>query len=78
MNTHDVHGREYAQLDKLNVGDKLEVDGDFTCMHGGDIKEVMRNKNGELYVKCSLDTQEHYLCGQDDGNGYLVGMYLIK
>lgn len=32
MTTKDKNGREYAKLSELKVGDKLEIDGGFTCM----------------------------------------------
>jgi hypothetical protein len=73
MPTHDKLGREYARLDGLKAGDMVHADGDFPCMRGN--YTVRSDGVGSLYVECDYNT--HYLDGQDDGNGSLVGFYKV-
>ena len=74
----DINGREYAHCNFINVGDKLEMDDCFTCMSKGEIKEVFHDENG-FYVKCNGEgeSSEHYLEGQENEAGYLIGMYKV-
>lgn len=79
----DINGREYAHINSIKTGDKLEVDDGFTCMTKGDIKEIFHDESG-FYVKCngSEDNKdkeaEHYLHGQQNDAGYLTGMYKVE
>jgi len=59
-----------VKLSDLNRGDIVEVDEHFTCMLAG---QRMVHKNSEgLYLVCK--NGYHYLDGQADGNGELVGI----
>jgi hypothetical protein len=73
MATRDKKGRRYAKLAGLRPGDKVQVDGGFDCMEAWSIKEVHQHKSGVLYINCGKGN--HILDGQDDGDGYLVGIY---
>lgn len=70
----DVNGREYARLSQLQVGDKVQVDADFTCMEPWATKIVKRRDDGTLYIEC--EEQQHALDGQlMDDDDSLVGIY---
>lgn len=68
---------DFCKLSDLSVGDKVKVDGGFTCMSDGDIKEVKIDKNDDLYVDCNDGT--HLLVGQTIMNNTdddtLIGVY---
>lgn len=72
---HDIHGRAYAKLSALKIGDHVVTDSGFTCMAGGDRKEVKRDEtNGALYVNCR--DKYHDLAGQLEADGdTLIGIY---
>lgn len=70
----DVNGHRYAKLDDLKPGYNVEVDGGFTCMDADVIKIVHSHENG-LYIDC--EEGRHFLNGQDDGDGYCVGIYKL-
>jgi hypothetical protein len=72
------------RLEDLNVGDVVIVDGGFDCMSAGP-KVVHADERGELYVPClgpigADGTPEdpgpcqHFLAGQEDEDGSLVGI----
>jgi hypothetical protein len=61
----------------LKVGDKLIVDGGFSCMTQGNEKEIF-DDNGELYVKCTYGKGKHYLYAQKDVNDNLYGFKIVK
>lgn len=71
MNTN---GRPYATVDQVVEGSRVECDGGFTCLDEGDVREVLKDNDGGLYIRCSKG--EHYLDGQIDGDHY-VGLYLV-
>lgn len=77
MSTHDLQGREYVRLSELEIGSKVECDGDFTCIDKGSILEIKKNKYG-LYIDCNegghnIDGQ--LSCKDED---HLVGLYPVK
>jgi hypothetical protein len=64
---------QYAKLDELKEGDKIELDAGFTC-HTAGIVTVCRDENsGELYFAC--DQGRHYLVGQVDNDDRLIGIH---
>lgn len=66
-----------VKLSKIKPGDKLIADGGFTCMKENDVKTVFKASDdpvyGGLFICCSHD--RHYLSGQLDSEGFLVGLY---
>jgi len=75
MATTNSKGRAYAPSSQISVGTVLEADGGFTCLTKGQRVTVAANDTNELYVPC--DEGEHYLDGQLDDAGYLIGFYLV-
>ncbi|MDR3513746.1 MAG: hypothetical protein P4L73_19085 [Caulobacteraceae bacterium] len=69
----DIDGRAYARLDDLQPGDTLIPDGGFDCLAEGQPRRVWRRESGELCIDCRSGV--HVLAGQDDGDGFLVGLY---
>ena len=63
----------WANLKTLKPGDRRFTDGGFPCMPDGELKVVRSDDNGQLYVACQHG--KHYLDGQDDGDGKLIGLY---
>lgn len=63
------------KLADLKPMDTVIVDDGFTCMKGGTMRTVFEGKHG-LYVTCAEG--EHYLDGQEDEDGELVGIYPNK
>jgi hypothetical protein len=57
------------RLRDVNAGDVLVADNGFTCIHQG-LYEV-KEDSGRLYVDCR--DGKHFLDGQDDGDGILIG-----
>lgn len=74
----DLNGRAYALVATVKAGDKLETDGDFTCMSKGKIVEVGIDDRG-LFIPCQKG--HHYLSGQVKidklGPQYYVGLYPV-
>jgi len=58
------------KLDDLKQGDVIVADDGFTCMPANRFCLVIEGRNGK-YVLC--EQGDHYLDGQDDGEGNLVG-----
>ena len=69
----DIHGRLYAILKNCRCGDKLEADGGFDCIQKGTILIIDYDRG--FYVPCTEGS--HYLEGQLDETGSLVGFYPI-
>lgn len=70
----DTKGRPYAAVAAVPAGSLLEVDGGFTCMARGEVRQVQRDDGG-LYVACK--DGKHYLDGQlNSTSNVYVGMYL--
>lgn len=71
----DKFGRAYAKVSDVKEGDRLEVDGDFTCMKNGSVYTVCKDESG-LFVLCKAGG--HYLDGQIEGVGveaFYMGLY---
>lgn len=73
MAATDKFNRPYARLDDLKRGDRVIVDDGFTCMTAWSEK-IVDEDNAGLFVDC--EDGGHGLDGQDDGDGFLVGIYL--
>ena len=58
------------KLTDIQPGDTIIADGGFTCMRAG--PTVVQADNAGLYVKCSEG--RHYLDGQEDEAGELIGL----
>jgi hypothetical protein len=68
--------REWAISRQVKPGDRLFTDDGFTCMPAWQAKIVRRDEKGELYVACLCERGgRHYLDGQLDEQGRLVGLY---
>lgn len=70
----DFKGRKYATIKNIKEGDRVQCDGDFTCIPANAIRIVRKSDEG-LYIKCSEG--EHYLDGQIKQH-YYIGLYPIK
>jgi hypothetical protein len=65
-----------TKMTQVKLGDTLKVvDSGFDCMKQDEVKVVMQNEKGELYVECSEG--EHYIDGQKDTHGNLIGLELV-
>ncbi|ETI62995.1 hypothetical protein C100_14880 [Sphingobium sp. C100] len=73
MSGADKNGRAYAHLSSLKAGDRVEVDGDFTCIPAGSTLTVEVDPTGELFIPCTSGM--HFLDGQLCGEDTLVGVY---
>ena len=74
MPTRDNNGRDYARLSKLEPGDVIEVDNDFTCINGGTQTRIHAAADGALYFACREGG--HLLDGQlDSRSDALIGVY---
>ena len=73
----DIKGRAYAKLSELKTGDKVEVDGGFTCMTEGENYDVRHDPERGFYIACNAQGG-HALDGQlgDDGET-LIGLYPV-
>lgn len=69
---HSTDGREWAKLSALKEGDRVEIDGGFTCMAAG-ARLVKKDKDGELYLDC--EDGGHYLDGQADDGEHCIGIH---
>lgn len=59
------------KLADVRAGDMLIADGGFSCLEAGP-HEVKADPKGELFIDCA--DGGHYLSGQEDQNGELVGL----
>lgn len=75
---------QWAQSSAIKEGDKVRADGGFPCIPDGTVLTVKRDPEyGEglpsLYVDCTCEEtttpQKHFLEGQADEEGSLVGLY---
>ena len=76
----DTNGRRWANLQTVEAGDFLVADDGFTCIEAGIRQRVRAAKNlgkgtGRLYVNCSCEGGRHFLYGQADEHGELIGFY---
>jgi hypothetical protein len=58
--------RAFAIMASIAAGDTLIADGGFTCVKGGEIVTVRRDRRGELYFPCA-GPDEGENCGADHG-----------
>lgn len=58
------------KLQDLTAGDIVTVDGGFYCMLQGE--HIVKETVGGLYLDCSEGS--HFLEGQEDENGELIGI----
>jgi hypothetical protein len=63
--------RHYAKLSEISTGDMIEIDGGFTCQKAGRYM-VHFSKKGPWFM---CDDGRHYLDGQADDDGYLIGIW---
>jgi hypothetical protein len=66
----DTHGFGALALDEVKPGDRLVADGGFTCISDGEVLVVETDDLG-LFVPCRAG--RHYLDGQEDVDGRLIG-----
>lgn len=59
-----------TKLTDLQVGDIVLTDKGFTCLPQGE--HIVKVRDGLLYIECKEG--EHYLFGQADKEGNLVGV----
>jgi hypothetical protein len=79
---NDKQGRAYAHMSELTAGDRVTVDGDFTCLRPWSQHSVEQDEHG-LFVRCDgpdgerpAGSEKHYLDGQLAEHGdALVGVY---
>ena len=64
--------RGFIHRSAVKAGMKIKTDAGFTCLASGVPHTVCENDHG-LFIPCAMG--QHYLDGQDDGDGYLVGLY---
>lgn len=72
----DLQGRAYARVGDVKAGDRLEADGDFTCIRKGAVLTVEDAGDG-LKVPCRHQGG-HMLDGQIKGKGaraHYLGLY---
>lgn len=69
----------FALAKDVKTGDWLQADGGFTCMREGTVHRVVNvqfgNKTG-LALVCH--DGHHFLDGQEDNQGYLVGLTKLQ
>lgn len=63
--------KSYALLENVRAGDSLIADGGFQCLALGEVALVKSDEHG-LYVNCG--DGHHYLDGQADEHGRLIGL----
>ena len=59
------------KMEDVHVGDTLVLDNGFTCHEPGPVV-IMRDGEGALFFKCN--NGHHYIDGQEDEFGTLIGM----
>lgn len=59
------------KFSEVREGDVLIADGGFTCIQTGSPLAVKADEDG-LYFSCA--SGKHYLDGQEDENGDLIGL----
>lgn len=60
------------KLKDVKAGDRIVVDGGFTCIKGGTVVELYPDEDGHLCFKCRKG--DHGLAGQIGGGGQLIGL----
>lgn len=72
--TKDKFGRQYALVAKTKAGDKIEADGDFTCIPAGAVLAV-EEVNGCLCVPCEIG---RHALHEHEQNGCYLGFYEVQ
>ncbi len=67
--------RPFAKISDVKAGDKLKTDGGFTCMAEGEVKTIIADEAGRLFIECC--DGRHALDGQEEGEIY-VGLYKVE
>lgn len=62
---------EYLKFEDVKEGDTVIIDEGFNCMKAGK-KRVYADEEEDLYIEC--DYGNHYLVGQEDEKGFLIGI----
>jgi len=65
----------FAKANEVKAGDHLKCDEGFTCLKPHTKVVVQEDEEG-LFVSCA--DGKHYLDGQEDENGNLVGLYVCE
>lgn len=60
------------KLSDLKEGDVLRCDAGFTCIEKNSLAVVNKDDKGKLWIACR--SGRHYLDGQEDKNGELIGL----
>lgn len=68
----DKKGVSWASLKDVKLADCLRTDAGFECIEEG-ARVMVRCDEGGLYFNCREG--HHYLSGQLDAHGKLVGLY---
>ena len=63
-----------TKLSEVKSGHTLIADRGFTCLDNASENRVHADEKNLLYVKCKNGC--HYLDGQTDANGILIGLSL--
>lgn len=58
------------KMEDLKAGENVKLDGGFTCAKEG-LHEVHQDDHGHYFI---CDEGKHYLDGQEDEDGNLVGV----
>lgn len=69
----DKQGREYAKLNDLKAGDKIELDSGFTCHAAGEA--VVIERMDEIGFACNEGF--HCLEDQADDGIHCIGVYKL-
>lgn len=76
MAQYDNNGRQYLKLSEAKVCQCIELDDGFTCHPAGQDILLQDREGGRLHFICA--DGNHYIDGQDDGDGYCVGIYPVE
>lgn len=73
---HETTKRQRQPLDAVQEGDYLQADDGFTCLDANATYKVQQRTSGRLYIQCKEGI--HYLDGQTDFSGNLVGLTKVS
>lgn len=71
----DKIGRAWALVSDLDVGDKVQVDADFSCIPANKTRRTVRADEHGLFLACRGG--RHYLESQIGKHGEYVGVYKL-
>lgn len=73
----DKRGRQYLKISEAYTGQRIIVDGDLPCMDGYETARLAYDPRfRDFYFIC--EKGQHYLSGQDVGDGYAYGIYPLR